>query len=178
MDPGNCFQLLDSQVSISDQLYTMLFIAIHTPVPCTIGLPTSGNYWLLCTIVSCHNLLQARGIMGNWNITSSRQAMINYNLYFNSQHHDPCHITPANHKNSCYMQEWVGLSAVCIISSLLKSSVVQFSSGIELTFQVASSWREVRRQLPPPLLCPCWRYEVSMGFPTRLLTTVDWTVEK
>ena len=32
MDPGNCFQLLNSQASISDQLYTMLFIAIHTPV--------------------------------------------------------------------------------------------------------------------------------------------------
>ena len=31
MDPGNCFQLLDSQASISDQLYTISFgIVIHT----------------------------------------------------------------------------------------------------------------------------------------------------
>ena len=49
-------------------------------------------------------------------------------------------ITPANHKHSCCMQEWVGLGAVCIISSLLKRLFVQRASSFKLE---RSDWREV-----------------------------------
>ena len=54
----------------------------------------------------------------------------------------------------------------------VRCSSVQFwlFVAIELAFQVNSSWREVRRQLPPLQLFPSWRFEVSgWGFPTRPL---------
>ena len=149
MDPGNCFQLLDSQASISDQLYchTMSSYAIHThvvvPYPCQHShkewwsLVTSINYWLLCSTVSNHNLAavirKQRNCIGNGrNYISSRQAMIICTLTqekievpaLDSLETSILMISaiPANHKNSCCMHRWVGLSAVCIISSLLLSS--------------------------------------------------------
>ena len=63
------------------------------------------------------------------------------------------------------LHAWVG-GAECGVHYFEFAVVV----AIELAFQVNSSWREVRRQLPPLQLCPSWRFEVSgCGFPTRPL---------
>ena len=207
MDPGNCFQLLDSQASISDQLYchTMSSYAIHThvtvPYPCQHShkewwsLVTSINYWLLCSTVSNHNLAAVirkqrnwSGLIGNGrNYISSRQAMIICTL---TQEKIEVPALDSPSWWSLPYQQTTRTAAACIGGwgwvrcALFRvcCSSVQFwlFDAIELAFKVNSSWREVRRQLPPLQLCPSWRFEVSgCGFPARSTTsTVHGTVEK
>ena len=61
-------------------------------------------------------------------------------------------ITPANHKHSCCMHAGVG-GAGCGVH-YFEFAEKWFSSGllyIELTFQIASSWSEVRATAMPLL---------------------------
>ena len=198
MDHGNCFQLLDSQASISDQLYchTMSSYAIHiynTHVPYTCQHShkewwspwsrTSINYWLLCSTVSYRNLAAAsKGIDQALLVMefSSRQAMTictreDWSFSILSDSSETSILIPA-----ILHQQTTRTAAACIGGwgwvrcALFRvcSTSVQFwlLVAIELAFQVNSSWREVRRQLPPLQLCSSWRFEVSgCGFPTRPL---------
>ena len=62
MDPGNCFQLIDSNKVIN-------FITCHSLQYIHLQCHRLANWSLLCSIVSRHNLLQAKVDQAwKWNI--------------------------------------------------------------------------------------------------------------
>ena len=72
---------------------------------------------------------------------------------------DPCHYTSKPQANQL-LQEWVGLSAVCIISSLLNSSLVlafAHRASFSRRFKLERNEEEAASSAAMPLL----RYEVS-----------------